>query len=230
MIKLNHINFSYSNHTVFEDFNLNFEANKIHVIMGHSGCGKTTLLHLLASLLKPQHGTIEGIDNKHVSYIFQEPRLLPWRTVFENIKLSLNHLDKEAEKTQLANEIIQKVGLSRFASYYPNQLSGGMQQRVSMARAFAFPSQLILLDEPFQNLDIKLKDEMIALFQCLWEFEKRTVVCVTHDIDEAIMLAHSIYLFPTLAFQNKTTYYTVNKDDASSNAILKQNINKQLRM
>jgi len=212
MIKLIDLDFSYHNHSVFESLNLEFESEAIHIIMGHSGCGKTTLLNLLATLLTPQRGIIEGIANKRVSYIFQEPRLLPWRTVLDNIKLTLNTVENEQDKQYLALDIIRKVGLSRFKDSYPSQLSGGMKQRVSMARAFAYPSDLILLDEPFQNLDFKLKEELSQLFQCLWDADKRTVVCVTHDVDEAMKLGHFIYFLPSSKTKKNQKYTLVEKN------------------
>lgn len=222
MIKINNLSFSYPQSILFESLNLNLPSDTIHVIMGPSGCGKTTLLHLLASLLVPQKGTIEGVNNKRVSYIFQEPRLLPWRTVEENITLALHSIKNKKEVKELVTNIIQKVGLTKYANYYPQQLSGGMRQRVSMARAFAYPSDLILLDEPFQNLDIKLKGELMQLFQCLWQNDKRTVVCVTHDVDEALALSQSILIMNN-DFQNKIMLL----DNSTINNELEQTLLRQ---
>ena len=227
-IEIRNLSFSYPQNAVFELFNLNMESEAINVIMGASGCGKTTLLHLLASLLQPQAGSIQGINNKRVSYIFQEPRLLPWRTVIDNIKLTLNYLSSEAEKNAVALEMIEKVGLSRYQTYYPHQLSGGMRQRVSMARAFAFQSDIILLDEPFQNLDIKLKEELIQLFLCLWEADKRTVVCVTHDVDEALKIANAIFILGRKPGQVASVYPCVCKSNDYDEIKMKQILIEQL--
>jgi NitT/TauT family transport system ATP-binding protein len=174
---------SYGQTVVLDNFSLSLEENTITCLTGESGCGKTTLLNLIAGLSKPDSGAIE-YEGK-VSYLFQEPRLLPWKTVLENVQIALNEEKK-------AREILQLVGLEDSLDKYPSELSGGMSQRVAMARAFAFPSDVLLMDEPFQNLDIKLKNNLLQQFIKLWEQNPKTVLWVTHDITEACLAADRI--------------------------------------
>ena len=170
----------YQDKVVLKDFSLDIKPRTITCITGESGCGKTTLLNLIAGIIRPDSGTIE-LEGK-VSYLFQEPRLLPWRTALENVALAL----KDEKK---AREILELVGLKDSLDKYPSELSGGMRQRVAMARVFSYPSSIILMDEPFQNLDVKLKNNLLQLFLKLWEQEQKTVLWVTHDITEACLSA-----------------------------------------
>ncbi len=173
---------SYGNNVVLKDFSLDIEPGTITCITGTSGCGKTTLLNLIAGIIQPTSGSID-IGQSSVSYLFQEPRLLPWRTALENVAIALK--GDEAK----AREALELVGLNNSLDKYPGELSGGMKQRVAMARAFSYPSSLILMDEPFQNLDVKLKNNLLNQFLKLWEKDKKTVLWVTHDITEACLAA-----------------------------------------
>ncbi len=169
---------------VLKDFSLQIKPGTINCLTGVSGCGKTTLLNLIAGVVKPDSGRIER-EGK-VSYLFQEPRLLPWRTVLENVAIALKDETK-------AKQVLQMVGLEDSLKLYPEQLSGGMKQRVALARAFAYPSKLLLMDEPFQNLDVKLKNNLLKQFLTLWEMDQKTVLWVTHDITEACLVADNIF-------------------------------------
>jgi len=195
MSDLKNIYKAYGSLNIFVDFSISFRKNQINCILGPSGCGKTTLLNIIAGLISPDSGTIEGFNRDRISYVFQEPRLLPWKTVSENIEFTL----KDKVPGEAIHELIQKyirlMELDGYSNYYPGQLSGGMKQRVSLARAFSFPSDIILMDEPFKGLDYKLKQSLQNSFTDLWEQDKRTVIYVTHDIDEAIELGQEIYLF-----------------------------------
>ena len=174
----------YGEISVYRDFSLEIEAGKITCLLGPSGCGKTTLLNMLAGLV-PYDGKIENIPAR-VSYIFQEERLLPNLTVKQNIPFALG---KGADERRIA-DVLAKVELSDREDAWPSELSGGQAQRVSIARAFAYPSELILMDEPFSSLDTALKIRLIDVFCNLWREERRTAVFVTHDAEEAYMLAH----------------------------------------
>ncbi len=174
----------YGEISVYRDFSLEIGAGKITCLLGPSGCGKTTLLNMLAGLV-PYDGKIENIPAR-VSYIFQEERLLPNLTVKQNIAFALG---KEADERRIA-DVLAKVELSDREDAWPSELSGGQAQRVSIARAFAYPSELILMDEPFSSLDTALKIRLIDVFCNLWREERRTAVFVTHDAEEAYMLAH----------------------------------------
>lgn len=177
-------NFSkkYGDTVVYENFGLTLESGKITCLLGASGCGKTTLLNALAGLIGFT-GEICNVPDR-VSYIFQEERLLPNLTVRQNIEYVLG------KKGAQVQEILRLVELSEKADAYPGELSGGQAQRASIARAFAYPSGLLLMDEPFSSLDTALKIRLTEVFYKLWERDKRTVVFVTHDVEEAYMLSH----------------------------------------
>jgi len=193
--KLGGITKRYKDLTVYNNFSFVFERNHITSILGPSGCGKTTLLNMIARTDKPDAGKIEGTEGESVSYIFQEPRLLPWKTVRENMLFVLRAKYPLNEACQLTDRFLSLVNLSENAHFYPRQLSGGMRQRLSIARSFAFPSELILMDEPFKGLDFRLKESLIEAFRNLWTHYKRTVLFVTHDIDEALKMAHELVIF-----------------------------------
>lgn len=180
---------------IYRDFSASFPRNQVSSIVGPSGCGKTTLLNMMAGTIRPDQGSLDDFENKSISVIFQEPRLLPWKTVQENMVFVLREQFSVHRCLAIAGEYLEMVGLSEFARYYPAQLSGGMKQRVSMARAFAYPSEIILMDEPFRALDVKLKETLVRSFVRLWESDKRTVIFVTHDIDEALQLGSVIFVF-----------------------------------
>lgn len=184
MIGLHNISKRYGSTAVYENFSLSLEEGKITCLLGASGCGKTTLLNMLAGLT-PYEGKIENVPPR-VSYIFQEERLLPNLTVRQNVALVLG---KHADDGKIS-EILAKVELTGKENAYPSELSGGQRQRVSVARAFAYPSGLILMDEPFSSLDTALKIRLVDVFVRLWKEERRTAVFVTHDAEEAYMLAH----------------------------------------
>lgn len=188
MIELVNVSKKYANTPVYENFSLEIEEGKITCLLGASGCGKTTLLNMLAGLT-PYEGKIGNVPER-ISYIFQEERLLPNLTVKQNVALVLG---KNADGKKIS-EILEKVELSGKEDAYPAELSGGQAQRVSIARAFAYPSGLILMDEPFSSLDTALKIRLIDVFCRLWQEEKRTAVFVTHDAEEAYMLAHRAVL------------------------------------
>jgi NitT/TauT family transport system ATP-binding protein len=191
-LEVEHIAKHYGNKIIFDDFSLQFPEHQITTILGPSGCGKTTLLNLLAGHIPADGGDTGSFNHQEISYIYQEPRLLPWKTVLENIEFVLHagHSNEIAE--QIALEYVEMMELTAFSGYYPAKLSGGMKQRVSLARAFAYPSEIILMDEPFNSLDLKLKETLMKAFLDLWKRDNRTVIYVTHDIDEALQMGHRI--------------------------------------
>lgn len=184
MIQFKNVTKKYGSLTVYENFNLSIEEGEITCILGESGSGKTTLLNMLAGVAQ-YSGTIT--PEKKVSYIFQQPRLVPSLTVRGNLKL----ICKDDGKV---DEMLAAVGLTQKAGAYPVALSGGQAQRVSIARAFLNPSDLILMDEPFSSLDLALKLKIAQLFLELWKVEERTAVFVTHDVDEAAMLSNRVVI------------------------------------
>ncbi|MCB9002602.1 MAG: ATP-binding cassette domain-containing protein [Bacteroidales bacterium] len=189
------LNKEYEGMLLYSNFGIDFTEGTITCILGPSGCGKTTLLNIIGGTVKPDSGTLVGFDKKVISYIFQEPRLLPWRTVEQNIEFVLGKNIASAEKKKIVRQFIQLVELDGFEKYYPSKLSGGMRQRVSIARSFAYPSDIILMDEALKGLDVKLKQNLIRTFSRIWQADRRTVIFVTHDVDEALMLGNEVIVF-----------------------------------
>ncbi len=182
MIELENVTKRYGNLTVYENFCFAIEEGKITCVLGESGSGKTTLLNMIASLT-PYEGRISGVSG--CSYVFQQPRLLPNLTAAGNLKL----VCRETERVQAA---LRSVGLADMSERYPSGLSGGQAQRVALARAFLFNADVMLLDEPFSSLDLKIKLEVMRTFFDLQQSEGRTALFVTHDIDEAVRLSNRI--------------------------------------
>lgn len=189
---------------------LSFEApvHRITVLMGPSGCGKTTLLRLVGNLDVFDSGSIvlDEQEKGPVAYLFQEPRLLPWKTVYSNVEIVLRHqIGSHQERHDRTMHFLELVDLADFATFKPNELSGGMRQRVAIARAFAYPARLMLLDEPFQSLDHSLRFSLLSAFLDIWSREKRTVLFVTHEATEAVLAANRIVLLDQLPARVKTT-------------------------
>ena len=200
-LAIDSINFSYPNgHEVFRAFSLEAKPGEFIVLLGPSGCGKTTLLNLLSGFQKPASGTIaiNGApvrpEMPELGYVFQSPQLFPWLSVLENVRFGLrmqNHLNAK-EQTEKALHYLALVGLDQAADKLPYQLSGGMQQRVSLARALALEPALLLMDEPFAALDAITRNNLNEETLRLWSELGQTVVFITHDIDEAIFLADRV--------------------------------------
>ena len=181
MIKLVNLGVRYGEKVVYEHFNLDICEGQITCVLGASGCGKTTLLNAIAGLIA-HTGEISPLS---CSYVFQTPRLVPNLTVKGNLLL----VCKDEERI---SRLLEMTNLKDKADSYPAHLSGGERQRVSIARAFAYEGDLLLMDEPFTSLDLKLKISIMEQFKALQSGQKRTALFVTHDIDEAIFLADRI--------------------------------------
>ena len=194
-IEIKNLSKAYNNEIVFERFNLTLENSKVNCIVGKSGCGKSTLLNMLAGILKFDDGEISGITKNEVSYIFQEDRLIEWLTVEENLIFALKKYYDKLELKEKIKSILSSLGLEDVKNKYPEELSGGRKQRVNIARAFGKPSKIILMDEPFKSLDYTLKYKIIDEFKNIMLNENRTVVLVTHDVDEAIYFNGNIIVF-----------------------------------
>lgn len=180
---------NYDSTEVFGGFNLTVKANKVTVIMGASGSGKTTLLNCIAGLT-PYDGEISGVNG--ASFVFQEDRLVPFMSVYENLDFTLQKSVNKAERKEKILAMIKSVGLEDKINSIPDELSGGQKKRVSLARAFLSDSNLILMDEPLNSLDLGLKIKIAQLIETLTEKYNKTVIFVTHDIDEALTIADDI--------------------------------------
>jgi NitT/TauT family transport system ATP-binding protein len=196
-IAVRNVSFAYAKENIFNNFNADFSlADQPLVILGPSGSGKTTLLKLLGGLLKPKEGSIgfseTGEDAPNCAFIFQEPRLLPWLTVLENVSLPLEKQFGKEGALARAKHFLSIVFLEDKAQVYPSALSGGQTQRVSMARAFAWPATALFMDEPYQLLDIPLRISLMDLSLSLLREEKRSLVTVTHDPREAVYIGGRI--------------------------------------
>lgn len=185
--------------SVLEEINFGVFANEFLCIVGPSGCGKTTLLRVLGGLLEPSHGEVlfEGQalarPRRRIGFVFQDSNLMPWRSAVENIYLPLEVTGASSEFTERrCGELIDLVGLNGFEDTLPRDLSGGMAQRVAIARALAHQPDLLLLDEPFGQLDALTRERMSTELLRIWEASKSTVVMVTHSIPEAILLADRV--------------------------------------
>lgn len=196
MIEIKNLTKRYGDLLVFENLHINIPEGEITCILGPSGCGKSTLLNIISGLIPYDEGEILGISDKRISYIFQDTRLLPWSTALENIMFVLNSLFPPEKGREIALEYLALVGLSDYSDFYPDELSGGMKQRVAIARAFAYPSDLLLMDEPFKALDLALKNNLIDAFLNLWSQNKRTVLFVTHDLEDAKRLGQNVIEVP----------------------------------
>lgn len=194
-IKISNLIKSYNDNRIFDNFNLEFSDENINCIVGQSGCGKSTLLNILANLAPIEGGKIEGISKGDISYIFQEDRLIEWLTVRENLEFALKKYFNNDDLAKEINYVLKLVGIEDVKDKYPNVLSGGMRQRVNIARAFGKPAKVILMDEPFKSLDYKLKYTIIDEFKRILAKEKRMVVLVTHDVDEAIYFKGNVIVF-----------------------------------
>jgi nitrate ABC transporter ATP-binding subunit len=190
-------------YTVLEGVNLTIFESEFVCLIGHSGCGKSTLLDMVSGFRKPSTGEVR-LQGKQISrpgpdrmVVFQNYALLPWKTAFENVYLGVNAVypDKsKKEKTEIVRSHLAMVGLEEAANKRPGQLSGGMKQRVSIARALSIRPQVLILDEPFGALDAITKEELQEELLKIWEEHKITVLMITHDIDEALFLADRVVM------------------------------------
>lgn len=189
-LKLDGITKTYGTRTVLRDLSLTLHPRECTVILGKSGCGKTTLLRLLAGLEAPDGGTVEKPAGLKLGMMFQEARLFPWLTCRENIALGLPAGTDPRE----TDHWLQLVQLTEAADQYPSQLSGGMQQRASLARTLAMHSDLILMDEPFAALDYFTRSQLQQELRSMVEQLSMGVVLVTHNVDEALILGDRLLI------------------------------------
>ena len=204
-LQLSRVSRDFGGLPVLEDLSLTIQQGEFVVLVGPSGCGKTTLLNILSGAIAPTSGTVttSGV----LRTVYQHDGLFPWLTVRDNIGLGLRGMtDKEAKAAELA-DLLALIRLEEFADHYPHQLSGGMRQRVELARALAGRSDILLLDEPFSALDYQTRLRLRRELARLLALRPRTVVFVTHDIEEAAQLADRVLVLSERPAQVKTELF-----------------------
>lgn len=202
-LAVNDITFSYPGGAlVFDHFSFQARDGEFVVLLGPSGCGKSTLLNLLAGFTQPREGSVqvqgESIrpEDERLGYVFQQPQLFGWLSALENVRFGLRMRqrgDKAAQRA-VAHDYLRRVGLAHAADLLPHQMSGGMQQRVSLARALALTPKVLLMDEPFAALDAITRNEMNEETLRLWSALGQTTLFITHDIEEAVFLADRVII------------------------------------
>ena len=201
-LQISHLGKSFGGLRALQDISVVVERGEFIAVVGPSGCGKTTFLRIVAGLEPASSGDVR-LDGRAISgpgvdrgFVFQTDNLLPWRTVFANAIIGREVAGRvgpaERQRTQ---ELLKLVGLDGFENYHPRQLSGGMRQRVNLARALAIDPQILLMDEPFSSLDAQTREIMQTELVRIWEAGRKTVLFVTHQIDEAVFLADRVLVF-----------------------------------
>ncbi len=205
LIKIEHVNKTFQGVSgdvvALKDVNLNIDENEFVAIVGPSGCGKTTLLNILAGLELYDSGSVTmhnepivgpGIDR---GVIFQQYALFPWLTVRKNMEFGLRYRHHSREKQiEIVDHYMEMVGLTDFANAYPKELSGGMKQRVAIARGYATSPTVLLMDEPFGALDAQTRAQLQEDLLRTWETERKTIFFITHDVEEAVLLAQRVII------------------------------------
>jgi len=215
MLNVDNLKKIYNGKTVIDRLSFSVCNGDIAVIVGPSGCGKSTLLNIVAGLDTDFEGSLKPCGKK-IGYVFQEDRILPWLTVAQNIK----SVNPDGDDTDV-QRFIDIAGLTGYERYYPDELSGGMRQRCSIARALYYGSELLLMDEPFKSLDYGIRHKMIADLLAMHQKENDTILFVTHDIEEALSVADVIFvckknpmrIADTIDLHNKSEFTLIKKQE-----------------
>ena len=189
---IDNVNIKFDNKIIYENFSIDFEDNKINCIVGASGCWKTTLLNYICDCLLK--------NNIKVSYVFQEDRLIPWKSIFDNLRLVIKNKHNKEDINKKIDDILSILDIKEAKFLYPDELSGGMKQKVNIARALLYDFNVLLLDEPFRSLDIKIKNSIMNLIRTISKEKEITIILVSHNKDEVKALADNIFLldgYPT---------------------------------
>ena len=186
MINFSNINISFNERDLYKDFSISFNENSINFIMGESGVGKTTLIkHFKNELLK---------KGNRISITFQESRLIPWKNVYKNLEIVIKDKFNKDERKKIIKEILDNLNLKGTESLFPHELSGGMKQRISIARAILFDGDIFIMDEPFKGLDKDNKEKVIKFLKDYFKSREKTVVIISHDINEVREFVDSFIL------------------------------------
>jgi len=195
LIELRRINKSYGSLKVLEDVSLSLLEGEIVSIFGPSGCGKTTILNIIAGIISPDNGRVRVVKGERIGYVFQEPRLIPWKNVEENILfVQENYSLTEKSAREIREKLIDRAEMKDFAHCFPSELSGGMKQRVSLLRALSIVPHILLLDEPFKSMDSKTVSVMEKIMLQIRKKEHPGILLVTHNYQEALRLSNRIYV------------------------------------
>ncbi len=232
-LEIKNLRKNFDNKKILDGINLILYKNNIHTILGPSGSGKTTLLNIVSNILTCDEGEIDFKEKPLISYLFQEDRLLNWLTVYKNIEIILKDIMPKKELKNQISHYLSMLGLMEFSNHYPTQLSGGMRQRVASIRAFMYPSNFLLMDEPFKSLDVKMKQKLIQTIVELWKENPKTILFVTHDVMEALSLSNQIHIFSDtpakIIDEYNITQPILNRDLTENNFIkMESNIYKRL--
>lgn len=225
MLEIDNISFSYEKQEILNNANFSLKKGEIGALIGASGSGKTTLFKLLTGMLSPCSGTISVAGhllpggNKNVAYMMQEDLLLPWRTVLNNMTL-VGELGKNRQSIESirdeAKTLLNEIGMAGLEDAYPDELSGGMRQRVSLARALLLKRPLLLLDEPFGSLDVSLREQMYALLRQVQSRYGTTMLMITHDFRDALSLSDRIFLLDEKCIKQEWQIKAEMRDDFPS--------------
>ncbi|WP_309072035.1 ABC transporter ATP-binding protein [Arthrobacter sp.] len=212
-LEISQLNMSFGDVTALDNVSLDFHEEEFVSVVGTSGCGKSTLLNIIAGLQEPSSGsvTVDGTQvlgaGRDRGVVFQQATLLPWLTAQGNIEFALEPGGYgKVERSRIAKDYLASVGLSGFEDMFPSQLSGGMQQRVALARSLSYQPKLLLMDEPFGALDALTRRTMQQLLMKVWEEHKLTVMLITHDIDEAVFCSDRVVVMSSRPGRIKTEY------------------------
>lgn len=219
-IKLVNVSHGYGGTAVLKNLHMEVNAGEFIVLVGPSGCGKSTLLNLLSGFIKPLSGTVASEGT--IRTVYQQDGLFPWLTVTENISMGLRHIKNRQQLEKELQTLIELIHLEGFEKHYPHQLSGGMRQRVELARVLAGDSDILLMDEPFSSLDYQTRLRMRRELILLLEKRPRTVVFVTHDIEEAAQLADRILVLSSrpATISHELRIDSAKPRDLTDNAVL----------
>ncbi len=210
MIELKHLSKSFSGRCILEDISLKIDKGSIVTLFGPTGCGKSTLLEMMAGLQLPTSGEAI-VPKRDKAMVFQDYAVFPWMTVLKNVTFTLSIVGVPRDQRKgIALDYLRKVGLSDALNKYPSQLSGGMKQRLALARALAVKPRIIFMDEPFASVDAQTREQLQDLLLDIWSSNPVTIIMVTHDIEEATYLSDKIVLFSASPSSRVTDIIEVN--------------------